>query len=268
MSWKRAIHSTALILFIVYIILLLYAYLCGDQLIFRPQSASYIDTKHIHKVSMPDGSLISVRLLLHPTARYTILYSHGNAEDLGDIKDILHQYYEHGFSVVAYDYSGYGTSQGSPSEETAYTNIRAVYEFIIHSLHRCPEEIILYGRSIGCGPTVDLASRERVGGIVLESAFTSAFRMLTKISVFPFDKFDSLRKIPSVSCPILVIHGKQDETIQLWHGQRLYEHIRSPKMRLWVEHAHHNDVLWIAGKHYWETMKQFIDLIEKEGYER
>jgi len=263
LSWKRVVRSTALILLSVYAVLFVYGYFFGDRLIFQPQPSSYTDTEHILKVTMPDGSVISARSLFHPSASYTILYSHGNAEDLGDIEEIIHQFYAHGFSIIAYDYNGYGTSPGVPSEQAVYANILAVYEFVTQELRRHPEDILIVGRSIGGGPSVHLAAQKTVGGLILESSFTSAFRVLTKTPLFPFDKFDNLRKIPSVSCPVLIIHGKQDETIPFWHGELLYERARSPKMMLWVDEAHHDDVVWVAGEQYWTAIEQFLHLINK-----
>jgi fermentation-respiration switch protein FrsA (DUF1100 family) len=202
--------------------------------------------------------------LYNPNATYTILYSHGNAEDLGDIQDILHQFYEHGFSIMAYDYSGYGTSTGTPSEQTTYTNILTVYEHLLHEYHLRAEDILVFGRSVGGGPSVDLAARKPVGGLIIESSFVSAFRVVTRFPIFPFDKFNNLCKISAVSCPVLVIHGKRDGTIPFWHGKTLYEKAHFPKMKFWVDKAHHDDVVWIAGEVYWNVIEQFVDLVEQQ----
>lgn len=262
LSWRRLFHSVMLIVLTVYGIVGICGGFFADLLIFYPQPPTYSDGNPYQKLPTPEGDILTIRYLRHPHASHTILYSHGNAEDLGDIASILEAFYAHGFSVMAYDYSGYGTSAGSPSEQAAYANILAVYHYLCHQQHLDPERLIVFGRSVGGGPSVELAYRQPVGGLVLESVFTSVFRILTKIPIFPFDKFDNLSKITAIRCPILVIHGKQDEVVPFWHGAALYKKANFPKMHLWVETADHNDTLWVAGEKYWTTLSKFKESIE------
>ena len=268
LNWKRLIRSTGSIVLSVYIFFLLSAIFFGDRLIFQPQPSSYTDTDQILKLKTLKSAIISVLYLPNPGAAYTILYSHGNAEDLGDIREVLHQFHEHGFSVIAYDYSGYGTSSGQPSEDASYADISAVYDYAVRKIGLRPENILLLGRSVGGGPSLDLAVRKTVGGLILESSFVSAFRVVTTIPLFPVDKFNNLHKIKALPCPILVIHGKQDSIIPFWHGERLYERANPPKMRFWVDGAHHNDVMWSAGEEYWETLERFVGLVDENRANR
>lgn len=263
LNWKRVIRSTGSIALSVYIFFLLYGIFFGDRLIFQPQPSSYMDTDQILKLETINGEIISVLYLPNPGAAYTILYSHGNAEDLGDIREVLQQFHEHGFSVIAYDYSGYGTSSGQPSENASYADISAVYDYAVRKIGLRPDDILLLGRSVGGGPSLDLAVREAVGGLILESSFVSAFRVVTTIPLFPIDKFDNLHKIKTLPCPILVIHGKQDSIVPFWHGERLYEESHPPKMNFWVDGAHHNDLMRSAGEEYWETLERFVGLVEE-----
>lgn len=262
LSWRRVVRSILLIIFSVYLFSLCYVALLADSLIFQPQAASYTDSSQILKLATQQGTVISARYLHNPGATYTLLYSHGNAEDLGDIDGTLEQFHEHGFSIIVYDYSGYGTSTGTPSEQHSYTDILTVYEYLRDECHLHAENILVFGRSVGGGPSIDLASQNVVGGLIIESSFVSAFRVITKIPVFPFDKFPNLCKIRTVSCPVLVIHGKRDGIVPLWHGEMLYEHVHSPKMKLWVDEAHHNDVGRVAGNEYWSVLEQFVELLE------
>ena len=259
---KRVVRSTVWVLGI-YMVFFLYALFFADHLVFRPQPASYTDDERILKVKTREGTTISMRYLSNPGATYTILYSHGNAEDLGDIQEVLHQFYKHGFSIIAYDYSGYGTSSGEPSEDAAYADISAVFDYAVQQIGLRAHDMLIFGRSIGASPSLDLAARENVGGLIIESPFVSAFRVITTIPIFPVDKFDNLRTITAVSCPVLVIHGKRDSTIPFWHGEKLYERANPPKMKLWVDTARHNDVMWSAGEEYWETLERFVELVEE-----
>ena len=262
LSWKRVGRSILSIPLSVYLILLFYGMFFADNLLFQPPPSSYSDTDQILKIPMPDGAQISARYLSHPSSHYTILYSHGNAEDLGDIEDILQAFHSRGFSIIAYDYSGYGTSQGKASEQSSYANISAVYDYLRKELQIPAKQILVLGHSVGGGPSTELASRETVGGLILESAFSSAFRVLIRFPIFPFDKFDNQKKLATVSCPVLIIHGKLDEVIPFWHGEELYQKAKSPKMRLWIEKAHHNDLYWVAGEQYWAALEQFVEMLE------
>ncbi len=258
-SIKRIVYS---VLF-VYGFLFFYAWGMSDRLIFQPQSSSYKDTEEILKLTTSDGIQISAIHLQNPKAIYTLLYSHGNAEDLGDIRPVLNDLVTMGFSVFAYDYHGYGTSHGNPTEPNTYHDINAVYDHLTQKLKVLPDRIILYGRSVGTGPAVDLASRKPVAGLILESPFVSAFRVLTRIPILPFDKFQNIKKIPKIHCPVLVMHSKIDETIPFWHGQKIFNNANEPKRCLWVDQANHNNMPSVIPELYAKTLREFSDLVSK-----
>src|SRR5215471_2569383 len=98
---------------VLYLSLAIYALLFSDSAIFLPHPSSYRDTPDILKIKSANGNVISALYLLHPSAEFTLLVSHGNAEDLGDDREWLEDLKRAGFSVLAYDYQGYGTSQAS-----------------------------------------------------------------------------------------------------------------------------------------------------------
>jgi pimeloyl-ACP methyl ester carboxylesterase len=101
-----------------------------------------------------------------------VLYSHGNAEDLGDLDRLMAPFTQLGLGVVAYDYQGYGTSEGTPTEAHLEDDILAAYRYVTETRGVAPSRVIVYGRSIGRGPSVWLASTHEVGALVLESART------------------------------------------------------------------------------------------------
>jgi alpha-beta hydrolase superfamily lysophospholipase len=204
---------------VFYLFLFVVALFRSDQMIFQPQRAGYRDNAEILKLNSSDGARISARYLAIPNATFTILFSHGNAEDIGDVEPLMEVMRSAGFAVFSYDYQGYGTSEGKPSERHAYQDEDAAYDYLVQTLHIQPNRIIAFGRSLGGGPATDLASRRRVSGLILESSFTSAFRVMTRVRVLPFDKFDNLRKIKNVHCPVLIIHGTQDSVINPSHGR-------------------------------------------------
>lgn len=199
----------------------------------------------------------------NPQAQYTILYSHGNAEDLGYIWSVLRDIRDSGFAVFAYDYQGYGTSEGKPSEYNTYRDIDAVYNYLTQQLGIPPKQIIVYGRSVGGGPAVDFASRQSVGALVVESSFVSAFRVLTRIPLLPFDKFVNVDKIGKVRSPVFVMHGKADEVVPFWHGEQLFAAAKQPKLNFWVDRAGHNDLMEVAGDRYATTLRDFAKMLSQ-----
>ncbi|MGG6294703.1 alpha/beta hydrolase [Leptolyngbya sp. AN02str] len=259
LSWKRMVRS----LIFIYTCFALYVFFRADSMIFLPQPASYQDSDEILKISVSPTEQISAIDLPNPTAAYTVLYIHGNAEDLGMIRPVLERIHQWGFRVFSYDYRGYGTSDGRPSERNAYQDAEAAYTYLTQQLNIPPNRIIVYGRSVGGGSATELATRYPVAGLILESTFTSAFRVVVPFPLLPFDKFPNLAKLSEVNCPVLVIHGKADQTIPIEHGKALFESAKEPKLSLWVEDAEHNDVMWIAGDRHQQALATFQKLIQQ-----
>lgn len=263
-SWKRVIRSLLLIPVFVYLGLLFLAWFFPDRILFRPQTASYGDTAEVIKLSTLRGERISAKFYANPSARFTILFSHGNAEDIGTIESFILKLQENGFSVLSYDYRGYGTSDGIPSEEHCYEDIDAAYRYLIEVKNIPRNRIILHGRSLGGGVSVELAARREVGGLVMESTFTSASRVLSRYKIIPFDKFESINKIGQVNAPVLVIHGVEDWTIAFHHGESLLAAAREPKQSFWVDTAGHNNLFRKDSEGYLKALKDFSNSLPVE----
>ena len=178
-----------LLLSALYIAFALFAFFLSDSMIFLPHPSSYKDSPEILKITTAGGKKISAVYLPNPAARFTLLVSHGNAEDLGDDRYWLENLRQTGFSVFAYDYEGYGTSEGKPGEKAAYEDEAAAYEYLAVNLKTAPDRIIIFGRSVGTGPAAYIAARRPSAGLILQSPFVTAFRVLTRVPVLPFDKF-------------------------------------------------------------------------------
>ena len=257
------LRTVLLILAGIYLAVLIVAILFSEQLIFQPQPPGYRDSAAILKITSLGGAKVSATYLPNPKATFTILFSHGNAEDIGYDAPLLEQIRDAGFSVFAYDYQGYGTSEGKPTEQHAYDDEDAAYNYLLQTMHIQPNRIIAFGRSVGTGPATDLASRRPVAGLILQSPFTSAFRVMTRVSILPFDRFNNLRKITGVRCPVLIIHGTADTVINISHGRALFDVANEPKQSLWVEGANHNDLEMVAGSRYADSMAAFAKLIQQ-----
>uniref|UniRef100_A0A8D2ZQL2 palmitoyl-protein hydrolase n=1 Tax=Scophthalmus maximus TaxID=52904 RepID=A0A8D2ZQL2_SCOMX len=190
---------------------------------------------------------------------FTVLFSHGNAVDLGQMSSF---YIGLGTrincNIFSYDYSGYGVSSGKPSEKNLYADIDAAWHALRTRYGISPENIILYGQSIGTVPTVDLASRYECAAVVLHSPLTSGMRVAfpdTK-KTYCFDAFPNIEKVSKITSPVLIIHGTEDEVIDFSHGLALFERCPKAVEPLWVEGAGHNDIELYS--QYLERLRRFI----------
>ena len=158
------------------------------------------------------------------TAEYTLLFSHGNAEDIGIIYLYFYELSKRlNVNVISYDYSGYGKSKGQMNEDQVYRNITTMYNYAT-IIKKIPAlKLLLYGRSLGSGPTLYLAQcipNVQLGGIILQSPFLSIYRV-----AFPFkrsmigDLFCNADRIKYIHAPITIIHGTKDEVVPFWHGE-------------------------------------------------
>ncbi len=243
----------------------LIAYFFADSLIFPAPPASYRDTADVLKLEVAPDVSISALFRPAPDAEVTILYSHGNGEDLGRIEVLLDAFRARGFSAFGYDYEGYGTSQGRPSERAVYRDVEAAFDYLVEVRRIPPRRIIAYGFSVGGGPAAHLASRHELGGLILDSTFVSALRVITRARLFPFDEFDIASRLPSVGCPVLVMHSKDDPVISFWHGERLFEAAPLPKHSQWFERAGHGGAPWAEAERYWPALEKFAALVAERA---
>ena len=262
-SLRRMICSVVF----VYVCLLGFVYLFADRMIFLGRDSGYEEGEAIVKIEARGGTQLAAVYLEEPNSEFTILFSHGNAEDIGDLRDFFELFVDEGYSVLGYDYRGYGRSEGRAAEKNVYEDVESVYEYLVRDLNTPPEEIIAVGRSVGAGVALQLACEKELGGLILESAFVTAFRVITRVPLTPFDKFRNIDKIKRVGCPVLVIHGKADRVIPFWHGEKLFKEAIEPKLKFWVDGAGHNDLFWVAGERYWEVLQELTSAVRGQKEE-
>lgn len=263
LSFRHMMTKAILLLFssglISYTLLNLYALVVSDRILFAPRESSYRHLPNEIRIATGDGEEITAVYLEHPDPRCTLLFSHGNAEDLGTVVPFMQQFHEQGCSVLMYDYRGYGTSEGQPSTAHAKKDARAAYRWLVDEKKIDPETIVSHGRSLGGAVAVWLAAHEAVGGVISEISFASAFRVKSHWKVLPWDKFDSLRLIRRVNCPVLIIHGTDDEVIPLWHGRKVYDAAPDPKRFLWIDQGRHANYAYVDERLYMQTIESFIN---------
>ncbi|MCY4654894.1 MAG: alpha/beta hydrolase [Dehalococcoidia bacterium] len=200
----------------------------------------------------------------------TLLWFHGNAGNISHRLDnilILHQ--RLGVSVFIIDYRGYGLSEGKPSEKGLYMDAEAAMEYLKFDLGLSLEDdVVLMGRSLGVGMAVEMATRHRVRGVILESGFTSIREMAEASgSILPIAlvllmfeaRYDSISKIARVESPVMVLHGDRDDTVPYWMAEKLYGAANEPKTLYPIRGASHNDTVYVGGEGYLRALSGFID---------
>ncbi|KAH7298948.1 hypothetical protein KP509_25G066400 [Ceratopteris richardii] len=196
-----------------------------------------LDTKRSHK--------IVAMYVRNPSARFTVLYSHGNAADVGQMYELFVELSTHlRVNLMGYDYAGYGQSTGKPNEYNTYADIEAAYECLEREYGAKQEDIILYGQSVGSGPTLDLAMRlPQLRAVVLHSPIMSGLRVMFPVKrTYWFDIYKNVDKIGLLSCPVLIMHGTCDDIVDCSHGRQLWELTKIKYEPLWVKGAGHCDL--------------------------
>uniref|UniRef100_A0A7S3PW20 AB hydrolase-1 domain-containing protein n=1 Tax=Chaetoceros debilis TaxID=122233 RepID=A0A7S3PW20_9STRA len=258
-----------------------------SSLLFQPPPPTYLHPSRHFWLTNKYGNRVPAFFIERPNAKVTILFSHGNAEDLGMIYDWFNDLARVlRVNIMAYDYSGYGKSFGvspinrvnsnsnsggnnsqsnesaspgiqmqtgislQPCEEFVYADIEAAYAYLLKERKLQPEEIVLYGRSLGSGPSCYLASKtakegRSVAGVILQSPLLSAFRVAFNFRfTMVWDKFPNIDYAPYIRCPVFIVHGTQDEVVPFWHGQDLFMSLEQQwrAKPFWVEGAGHNNI--------------------------
>jgi uncharacterized protein len=199
---------------------------------------------------------------------YWVLICHGNAGNLSEFGRPAHYagLRALGLSLLAFDYRGYGESEGAPSEAGLYRDANAAYQYLRGELRVPPERIIVFGHSLGSTVAVDLASRVPAAGLILEGALTSVIERGAEL--YPYipvrwigrSRFSSIDKISRVSIPKLFLHAWADDVVPLAHGRRLFEAALPPKT--FVElNGGHGDAFELDSVTYFGSIRQFVEAV-------
>ena len=196
----------------------------------------------------------------------TILHSHGNAVDLGIMQSVYRHLSEDlGVNVLGYDYSGYGWSTGTCSIRNTFADIRTCWNYLVEDCGVDPKDIILYGQSVGSGPTCEFASKlEELGGVILHSPLASGFRVLRPdVKRWPvwLDIYPNLEFVPKINCPILIMHGTADEVIDISNATLLHSLAKYPRTPLWAEGYNHQNLDF--SPEYQPKLEEFLRSLER-----
>ncbi len=221
---------------------------------------------HFEELMLPtsDGLSIAAWFIPHPDAKGNVIFSHGNA---GNISGRLHSIkllHNMGVNVLAFDYRGYGRSEGKPGEQGTYRDAEAAWQYLVETRGESAERIVLFGRSLGGAVAIDLARRHTPAALVVESTFTSLVDIgrlhypLLPVRWILTYRYDSIEKVPHITCPKLFIHGEDDTLIPYANGRKLFDAAAEPKQFLTTP-GDHNDGGFTHSPKYTDRLAKFLD---------
>ena len=192
--------------------------------------------------------------------------SHGNAEDITRVEEWVTKTLLHNVNanVFIYEYTGYHSQETPPTERFVYSDVESAYDFLVNCVKVPVNKLVLYGRSLGSGPSCYLAQKYEVGGLILQTPLSSIYRVILDFRfTLPGDMFPNIDRVKDITCPLLIIHGTRDEIVPIQHSMELYNACGSrKKSNYFVDGAGHNNIETIAGSKLFETMQYFIDSLK------
>lgn len=237
------------------------ARLPGRELVATPRDAGF----QYDDVSFDttDGFLLHGWYVNARNPRGTVLFLHGNAGNISHRLDSIAIFHELEFDTFIIDYRGYGQSEGKPGEEGTYRDAEAAWQYLVTERGQDPARIVVFGRSLGGAVAARLATKHEPAALIIESSFTSAVEMAARLYPFmPVRLITRLRYpvidfVARTTCPILIVHSRDDEIIPFAMGKALYEAAPAPKAFLELAGDHNNGFLLVRDR-YRREMEQFI----------
>ncbi|MBN1220466.1 MAG: alpha/beta hydrolase [Anaerolineae bacterium] len=255
--------------FILYAGLVVFLFLIQGRLVYFPirhLTATPADIGLTYEpmwLETGDGIKLSGWFVPAEPARGTVLFFHGNAGNISHRLDSITIFHGLGLSVLIIDYRGYGQSEGKPSEQGTYLDAEAAWRYLVEERRVAPDEVILFGRSLGGAVAAWLAEQHSPGALILESTFTSVpdiaaryypflpVRLLARI------RYNTLARLPEINCPVLVVHSPDDDIIPYSHGEQLFAAAPEPKAFLKLKGGH-NEGIFVSGQAYVAGLDSFI----------
>ena len=235
-------------------------HVAGRELVATPNAIG-LDYKEV-TLETSDG--VRVHGWFVPGASQRVLiYFHGNAGNISHRLHSIRQFHELALSVFIIDYRGYGQSGGKPSETGLYRDAEAAWGYLTGDRGVAPENIILFGRSLGGSVASWLAVKENPGALIVDSAFTSVpdigqeaypFLPVRLLSRFQHATREHVAK---ATCPVMVIHSRDDEIIPFHHGEAIFSAAQEPKTFLEIRGGH-NDAQMTSLATYHAGLQSFL----------
>jgi hypothetical protein len=185
-------------------------------------------------IPTPDGEKLIAWYGKARPGQPTLLYLHGNGGSLELRSETIRKYLKHGRGMLMLAYRGFSGSTGAPSEAANVADAKLAYETLVKDGVR-PEDIILYGESLGTGVAIQVALKKKVEGVILDSPYTSILELASNqfpwlpVSLLLKDRYESIKYIRDLHVPIFVLHGEADDVVPVEMGRRLFAAANEPK---------------------------------------
>jgi len=221
------------------------------------------------QLKTPDGETIAGWYI--PAAaeesRRTVLFCHGNAGNISHRLYTLQLIHELGLNCLIVDYRGYGESTGKPTEKGTLTDIRTAWDWLINEKQKTPDDIIIFGRSLGGSIAAITAVEVRPAAVIIEIAFTSVtdvgrhYYPFLPVRWFVRFKYNTLAAVKQLNCPVLIVHSPDDEMIPYKFGRALFEAANEPKLFIELKGTH-NEGFYDNGQLYRQIWQDWLDYLE------
>ena len=239
------------------------------------QPSSYVDRTPqdiglaYHEISFnaSDGVQLSGWYIPNNSSKGTILFCHGNAGNIAHRLEYLRILHRQGFSVFIFDYRGYGNSQGRTTEKGTYLDVEAALDYLVQNTNVSESEVILYGRSLGGAAAINVAQEHSPKMLIIDSSFISypkissdvlsSFFLPIPVKMLARFEYNSIELIQKITCPVLVIHSRNDEVIPYSHSKELFNNANEPKEFLTISGTHNDGFL--SSENYETGLNNFID---------
>jgi fermentation-respiration switch protein FrsA (DUF1100 family) len=215
-----------------------------------------------------DGLRLTGWYIPAENAKFTVLFCHGNGGNIMHRLDSINLFYKLGLSCFIFDYRGYGESEGRPSEEGTYLDARSAYEWLTKEKKISPDDIILFGRSLGGSIAAQLATKVKARALIVESTFTSyidigkKFYPYMPVCWFARFSYRTIDYVKDVRCPVMFIHSRNDETVPFEFGLELYEAANEPKEFVEI-FGSHNDGFLVSSEIYKKAWTKWLGFLKE-----
>ena len=248
----------------VYFGIVLLVYLFQSKLIFFPMpvssSPSELQRLQANEITVSNGTINLHGWLLNPGQEKIILYFGGNAEEVSSNIIDFKKYSD--YSVVLMNYRGYGNSEGTPGQDNLFADAIFIYDHFLRQPESTFKQIVLWGRSLGSGVAIYLASRRKVDKIILVTPYDSLIEIASRH--YPFlparlllkHPFESIKYVKKIEATALILYAEHDKIIPYASTDRLIQQFGSNCQAINILQTDHNTIQ-LSGQ-YWQSISAFL----------
>lgn len=242
-------------------------------MIFHPTSEVYSTPERFgqeyeeFKVKMPSGPELNAWYVpgREESSEGTVIIFAGLGANMTGMTQRIDLFHQLGLSVMTIDYPGYGISEGKPSEAGFYEAAEAAWRHLVNIRKVPPDNIVIYGFSLGGGVAAWLAARHQSQALILDSTFTCladvpslrhpawefVFRHMLK------GDFDTRARLKEIRSPLLVLHSNEDNVVPYILGQELYAIYQNGPKYMATGRGSHDDFR-LSGDIYRPALEKFL----------